>query len=307
MYVIKFFYGEKNIEILTMKIKMAKKPQIWLFEYKNDFQYPSSEVSFHWWNNKNTLKHCHNYYEIIIITEGKTRHTLNGAAAELNKGNMLFIHPTDCHEFSPIEDYNAQHLNIALTEGKLNALCELLFQDREIINDFFNFTVLLSESELEYFINNANQINLIKNTDSKVYERTFSLITLEMIIEALSIFYKRRLHVSLNYPEWFNDLLHKLNSPEAFSYTIEDIYQISNYSPTMLVKYFKEYTGHTIIGYITKIKMNYACNMLLKTNFTVLDIASKLSYNSISHFNKLFKKYTGKTPLQYRKYMSMKK
>ena len=36
--------------------------------------------------------------------------------------------------------------------------------------------------------------------------------------------------------------------------------------------------------------------MLKSTNFTILDIANRLNYDSISHFNKVFKQYTGHPP-----------
>ena len=47
-------------------------------------------------------------------------------------------------------------------------------------------------------------------------------------------------------------------------------------------------------------KINYACNLLRFSELTVLEIASKTKYSSLSHFNHIFKKQTGMTPSEYR-------
>ena len=43
---------------------------------------------------------------------------------------------------------------------------------------------------------------------------------------------------------------------------------------------------------ITKLKIDYAKTLLIKTNYSLLDISNMLGYSSYSHFITLFKKYT---------------
>ena len=59
--------------------------------------------------------------------------------------------------------------------------------------------------------------------------------------------------------------------------------------------------GETIVSYFTKIKMQHACNLLVTTDATTLSIASSLSYDSLSAFNRAFKSYTGMSPTEYKK------
>ena len=82
---------------------------------------------------------------------------------------------------------------------------------------------------------------------------------------------------------------------------LKDIYPLAPYSQSMLNIYFNKYVGMTLITYITTLKVSYACNLLRYTDDSPLDISSKLSYDSLSHFNRVFKKITGKTPIAYRK------
>lgn len=52
---------------------------------------------------------------------------------------------------------------------------------------------------------------------------------------------------------------------------------------------------------ITEKRLNVACTRLLETDKSIQDIIKELNFNSESNFFKLFKKYYGVTPLQYKK------
>lgn len=48
-------------------------------------------------------------------------------------------------------------------------------------------------------------------------------------------------------------------------------------------------------------KIEYAADLLSHSDKKILEIASMLGYGGLSHFNHLFKRYTGIPPTQYRK------
>ena len=52
---------------------------------------------------------------------------------------------------------------------------------------------------------------------------------------------------------------------------------------------------------ITEKRLYVACTRLLETDKSIQDIIKELNFNSESNFFKLFKKYYGVTPLQYKK------
>ena len=275
-------------------------------DYMDDFDDPESQVYFHWWDKIYVGMHDHNHYEIFLITRGNTMHTLNGIQTSLSKGCMMLIRPEDYHTFypSPNEkqpEISPQHINLSFTVDKMQSICSVFpglktFIDQRSSHQCVN----LSDSQLDYFLSNAKQINLVQE-ERRDRKQVVAYITTEMITEALSILYKTNLNMSPQYPVWFNQLIQKLHEPEALSYSMKDIYAMSHYSPPMLLKYFKEYTGETIVSYFTKIKMKFACNLLQTTNFSILEISNRVYFDSISHFNRLFKQYTGFTPSQYKK------
>lgn len=68
---------------------------------------------------------------------------------------------------------------------------------------------------------------------------------------------------------------------------------------------FKEETGETLTDFILKEKTEEAKRLLRYTDKTATAIASYLGFSSHSHFTRVFKKYVGKTPAEYReKYIS---
>lgn len=64
---------------------------------------------------------------------------------------------------------------------------------------------------------------------------------------------------------------------------------------------FRNATNIGLNKYITMMKMEYAKVLLKDSNLKIYEIAEKLGYTTIDYFSSLFKKHTGKTPLQYRK------
>ncbi len=83
-----------------------------------------------------------------------------------------------------------------------------------------------------------------------------------------------------------------------------DLIQIAsdlNMSYSYLRKEFKKHTGFSPNRYFIELKMKSAKNMLLSTNKSIKEISLDLSYSSPEYFTNQFKKYVGKTPVEFRK------
>jgi YesN/AraC family two-component response regulator len=52
---------------------------------------------------------------------------------------------------------------------------------------------------------------------------------------------------------------------------------------------------------LNKIKVEFACKLLMDKNLSIMDIGLDSGFNNLSHFNKQFKKITGMPPNEYRK------
>lgn len=67
-----------------------------------------------------------------------------------------------------------------------------------------------------------------------------------------------------------------------------------------LSRIFKEKTGKGFNEYRLELKIASAKGLLVRTNYSVSQIAYKVGYHNPNSFMKMFKKFTGFTPSQYR-------
>ena len=82
--------------------------------------------------------------------------------------------------------------------------------------------------------------------------------------------------------------------------TTENIAKELYLSRPHLSSKFKEETGMTLTDFILKEKTEEAKRLLRYTDKTATIIGSYLGFSSQGHFSKVFKKYTGQTPGEYR-------
>lgn len=71
-------------------------------------------------------------------------------------------------------------------------------------------------------------------------------------------------------------------------------------NPNYFSKLFKQETGKNYIEYVTEARMEWASRLLRETPAKVSEIAKRVGYEDMKHFNQLFKRYSGETPSQYR-------
>ena len=82
--------------------------------------------------------------------------------------------------------------------------------------------------------------------------------------------------------------------------TLDELSKCFFLSKPYLSKYIKEQTGLTFGENVKKIRMKKAKTLLKNGNMKVESIAEAVGYQNVEHFNRLFKKQYGMTPVQYR-------
>ncbi|HBF38528.1 MAG TPA: hypothetical protein DDW50_14575 [Firmicutes bacterium] len=70
----------------------------------------------------------------------------------------------------------------------------------------------------------------------------------------------------------------------------------SNY----LCQLFKNETGENFSLYLTELRLEKAKKLLSSSDLKLYEIAEQVGYPNISYFSRIFKKFTGKTPFDYR-------
>ncbi len=73
-----------------------------------------------------------------------------------------------------------------------------------------------------------------------------------------------------------------------------------NSSTFYFCKMFKKVTGINFTDYLSRVRIEKAKNLLLNPNLRVSEIAFEVGFQSLTHFNRVFKKILGQSPTEYR-------
>jgi AraC-like DNA-binding protein len=73
-----------------------------------------------------------------------------------------------------------------------------------------------------------------------------------------------------------------------------------NTSSFYFCKMFKKATGMNFTEYVSRVRIESAKNLLLNPNLRISEIAYQVGFQSLTHFNRVFKKIAGQAPTEYR-------
>lgn len=85
--------------------------------------------------------------------------------------------------------------------------------------------------------------------------------------------------------------------------TLDEISEKVSMTVPAFCRYFKKVTGKTFTQFVNEFRIVHATKLLAENPTSITDICFESGFNNFSHFNKLFKKFTGKSPLKYRNEM----
>jgi YesN/AraC family two-component response regulator len=83
--------------------------------------------------------------------------------------------------------------------------------------------------------------------------------------------------------------------------TLEAAAKAAGFSVGYFCRVFKQITSLSFTNYVLKFRIDKAKQLLLDSNFPVLEIAYEVGFNNISYFYRIFKKFTSMSPFEFRK------
>ena len=73
-----------------------------------------------------------------------------------------------------------------------------------------------------------------------------------------------------------------------------------NIHPNYLSERFKQVTGMNFVEYVARTRFERACKLLRDGDLRISEIAFAAGFQSLSQFNRVFKKFSRKSPTQFR-------
>lgn len=221
--------------------------------------------------------------------------------------------------------FSNEYLNFELIYDLEDVICKCLKQSNsskivEATNRYF-----------EYLCSNTNDFNKLKFSLIHLYVSIIKTLS-ELTVPVESILDNQENAYIFLYGietvdiarEWFDTFIgniieymeHKKNDKTKEIYTKVEQYIDENYikqdlgleyiadelhfSVSYLSKIFKEFKGITIKAYLSQKRIEYAKELLIKSDYKIKQIAEKSGYTNDRAFISNFKKYIGVTPGAYR-------
>lgn len=85
---------------------------------------------------------------------------------------------------------------------------------------------------------------------------------------------------------------------------LEDIAHALNVSTFHFCRIFKRATGLTFVAYLSRLRVEKAKILLQDKNLRITEIAYEVGFQSLTHFNRIFRKLVGSSPTEYRSWVS---
>lgn len=247
--------------------------------------------------------HFHNSYEIIYILEGKAQFKINSRLYTTDGSSMIFISNLESHELKVIEYPYRRYFILIQPEYFQSLINEpvlaSIFKHRP---EYFRHLVFLNPEE------QGGISDIIKNMYKETVDRRpFWEATLDSCLHLLFVLLYR------GYPDLFplsvlNDSTYTVIKIQKYierhymeDISLEEVSKNFYIDMYYLSHLFKKIVGFTFKEYLILQRISKAKDLLFYARDSITQVAINSGFNNLNHFIRIFKKYIGTTPYQYRK------
>lgn len=252
------------------------------------------------------LPYFYNEYELQYIFEGTRLFFANGRCYKLSSGCVAIIDKNMIPKTCIIGGEYHDRLLIEMTGAAVSSLTESLnFDFNEFFKENYGVLDLRDSAPFEQAVLRLEQevMNGGRNQEFRV-----KLGVLELL-DLLDRNRDRRVPVyeSDNVKSSISKQLriHEIADYIAEHYweidSVEELSQTFYMSKSYLCRMFKEVINFTVSEYINYYRIAASKGYLLDSDYSITEIANLLGYDSLTYFERVFKKSMSVTPLRYRK------
>ncbi|HEX8546395.1 MAG TPA: AraC family transcriptional regulator [Cytophagaceae bacterium] len=281
------------------------RPQLFKLPYAKDTSFYYSKYDCDYFEKP---WHFHKEFELVYIIKSKGTKFIGNKVLSFDEGDLTLIGADVPHLFRNDEIYYEQNF-------KNQASCIFIHFDPSVwggqfieLPEFKKVKKILKEASLALTIEgNTKKLIVDKLERMEALDSTKKILSLLEILEILST--GEDVSTILNVPfvgksNHHADRINKVFDYIMLNYT-QEIYvkQIADelhMSTSAFSRYFKTHTSKTFSDYVTEIRINFACKLLIEDNFSVSEIGFMSGFENRTNFYRHFKKQVGMVPKDYK-------
>lgn len=101
-------------------------------------------------------------------------------------------------------------------------------------------------------------------------------------------------------PPWLSRVVDLLHSRFRQNLTLNEVAAEANVHPIHLSRVFRKFHGQAVGDYVHGLRVQFATRQLCRAEITLAEIALQAGFSDQSHFTRVFKQLTGRTPGEFR-------
>lgn len=251
--------------------------------------------------------HWHEEMEIIYITRGKGFVRLNDELVQIETGDIILIGKETIHYIQSDKDdilyFKSLVFNLNIIYSYLGDACQVELVDPLVNNKFEIKSVLKKENKRysQFLRIYLNIIEVYCRKEKYFYIKIKGLF-FELFYEMFKADVIRNVDISkTRKTSKMKVILDYIDNHYYENMTINNLAQMMHYNEYYFMKIFKQYTGKTFISYINEIRIEKSKYLILNTDLSITEIATKVGFNNTSYYIKKFQHLQGITPHKFRK------
>ena len=253
--------------------------------------------------------HFHPHYQLFTVLEGTGKRLIGDSIHTFEPGDTVFLGPDIPHLWRSDSDYFVSDSGLQ-THGIV-----LYFQEDFLGKEFLERSEMLSirqlliDSKRGIAYKGALREHVLSELVGLLHEEGFqSVLRLLTLLNRLAHEEGGTPIASYGYVNTYKvsetERMQKVHSYvlQHFSQDIRlgDVASLAGMSEAAFCRYFKARSNKTFIDFVNEIRIGHSCKLLLEDQWTIAQIAYDSGFDSLSNFNRNFKKYIGHTPREYK-------
>jgi AraC-like DNA-binding protein len=284
-----------------MKTLIKPKFEKILLDFGSSFSYRNYNKNHQ--NKNQNFWHYHPEIELVYVNGGSGKRQIGSHISHYREGDLILIGSGLPHcGFTDILSGNQSETVVQLTSDFLG----ISFFE---IPEMKNVKALLETSRMGIVYHGDEKkkigLEIEKLIQLHNYEKLFGLLKIFQllaeaknytILNAQGFILEAELQDTNKINVFFNYVKEEFHRPIP----LEEIAGLANMTVPSFCRYFKKITGKTFIQFVNEYRLMHAAKLLHEEQMSILDVCFESGFNNFSHFNKQFKKFTGKNPSFYR-------
>ncbi|MFU0832435.1 MAG: HTH araC/xylS-type domain-containing protein [Oscillospiraceae bacterium] len=252
--------------------------------------HPRYEMPFHW----------HMECELILVLRGQFLLSLDGETVELSAGDSAFVPEGIIHGGTP---HDCVYECIVFDMDRF-------LRDSTICRERYS-AALGPGAHIQTRFTSDTAAGKLVDQLFEVMEKEqpgYEFITTGLLWQFIGTVLQQHLYTKPPEDNHVNTralqikkVLRRIREDYAEPLTLQQLAKEAGLAPQYFCRVFRQVTGHTPIDYLNYYRIECAAELLCATADSITQIALSCGFNDLSYFIRLFRRYKGVSPGEFRK------